>query len=490
MSSARRATVRALALALTLTACGTTVLVRRVEPAAGPTAEPTASREQQLSRGTQEAVNLARGAPRLEPTGSGDPRCATNADPERGFTATSMKWGTIIPLSGALRPLGEQTARVMRVAVNYLNTITSVPGSFDWGCPGRPGIWGRTVELKVLSLNANTQDEAAAAMRRLIDVEKVFLVRDCYLESNLMGPATAYQNQKRVPGIWCFFSEMPFPRLAPWNYAPGTDPLKVAAIHTGYLMNTLGRRRLAILTDPSLMRNQVPVVRRIYRAITGRDIPERCIAQKKAQDAPGGMQSEVQQIRTCYGDVDPGNPSPNAVLALDALNGVFGRIAAKNSGWSLDPAVVAWACATCWVQTLADVCADACAGMITDCQALPCIPWSNLPAAQTLEGVRSRYLPNEPKDVLTYGPLAITLGLGIWLGMTGPNLSRERFVATVGNLKDWDAGIGPILNTGPADHFGGKAIWLITFNGRDFSDHTRGFLTLDDVKVPERLTTS
>jgi substrate-binding family protein len=475
------------ALVIGLTACGTTVLARKIEPAGAPT--DATSLGETLTGGTQGDVNIGAGGPRLNTNTTGDPKCATNSNTAHGFTESTIKWGTIIPLSGALRPLGEQTARVMKVAVNYLNSVTSVPGSFDWGCSLRPGVYGRTVELKVLSLNQNTQDEAAASMRRLIDVDRVFLVRDCYLQSNLMGPATVYQNQNKVPGIWCYFSEMPYPRLAPYNYAPGTDLLKVAAIHTGYLMNTLGLKKLAILSDPSLENNQVRIVRQVYEHITGREIPERCIAYKKAQEAPGGMQSEIQQIRTCYAGVDP-DPSPNSVIALDALNGVFGAISAKNAGWGMGTVDVQWSCATCWVQTLADVCRDACQGMLTDCQALPCIPWSTLPAAETLRNVRARYLPNEPEDVLTYGPIAITLGLGLWLAMTGPQLSREGLIKTVGNLKNFDAGIGPILNTGPNDHFGGKAIWLITFNGRNFSDYSKGFLTLEQVKVPERLTTS
>jgi substrate-binding family protein len=471
---------------LVLTACGTTVLARKIEPAGAPTVEPTTIRKTQLTKGSKSDLTIGR-----NPLGiTGQARCATNSDPKHGLTATSMKWGTIIPLSGALRPLGEQTARVMRVAVQYLNSVTQIPNGFDWSCPGRPGIWGRTVELKVLSLNQNTQDEAAAAMRRLIDVEHVFLVRDCYLQSNLMGPATQYQNQKKVPGIWCYFSEMPYPRMAPWNFAPGTDLLKVAAVHTGYLMNTLGRKKLAILTDPSLMNNQVRVVKQIFKYINGYDMPDRCIAKKKAQEAPGGMQSEIQQIRSCYSERFPSSPTPDSVIALDALNGIFGALSAENAGWSMTTSGVQWSCATCWVQTLADVCRDACTGMITDCQALPCIPWSNLPAAQTLEGVRARYLPNEPKDVLTYGPIAITLGLGLWLGMTGPNLNQRAFIHTVGNLTNFDSGIGPILNTNAEDHFGGKAIWLVKFTGSSFDDYTHGFVTLSDVKVPERLTTS
>lgn len=470
-----------------LAACGTTVVTRPSGPLAAPIGEPTSPGVKPTAGGLQ-PPNLSGLGPKLDTGSAGDPKCATNSNQAHGFTESTIKWGTIIPLTGALRPFGEQTARVMRASVNYLNTITSFAGSFDWGCSLRPGIYGRKVELKILSLNQNTQDEAAAAMRRLIDVENVFLVRDCYLQPNIMGPATDYQNRKRVPGIWCFSSGQPYPELAPYNFAPGTDPLKTAAVHAGYLMNTLGRKRLAVLADPAMEDNGVRIVKQIYRHLTGREMPDRCVGYTRTQDAPTGMQSEIQQIRNCYQDEDPSNPSPNAVLALFAFQGVFGALSAQNAGWSTDPAQVQWACATCWVDTLADLCRDACRGMLTDCQALPCIPWSDLPGAKALREVKKRFLPGEPEDVLTYGPLAITTGLGIWLGMTGPDLSREKLVRTVGNLRNWDAGIGPIINTGPNDRFGGRALWLITFNGNGFSDRTKGFLTLDDVKIPDSLT--
>ena len=141
---------------------------------------------------------------------TGSSNCATNSDPAQGFTANSMRIGTIIPLTGALRPLGEQTVNVMKVAVNAtLNNSTHIPGpyaSVDWGCPTRDGVFGRHVNLDVFSLQQNSPEEALAGMRRLIDVDHVFLVRDCYLESNLMGAAVQYENQQGVPGVWCFFS--------------------------------------------------------------------------------------------------------------------------------------------------------------------------------------------------------------------------------------------------------------------------------------------
>jgi substrate-binding family protein len=479
-----------LVLALVASGCGETVLVKNLTPNATVAQGPQAAQQRgpTLRKPTQ-SVNLGVQAPRLRGGSAAQSKCATNSNPSQGFTSTSMKWGTIIPLSGALRPLGEQTARVMKVSVNILNSITSLPGTFDWGCPKRPGIYGRTVQLKVLSLNQNTQDETAAAMRRLIDVDKVFLVRDCYLELNITGPATQYQNAKKVPAVWCYFNDMPYPKLARYNFAPGTDPLKNLAIQLAFMVRKLHRKRLAILSDPAFRRNHVVVEKQVYKYLLGRDVPDRCIVYTKGQDAQGGMQAQIQQIRTCYSGVDPAHPEPDMVIANDAFNGIFGAISATNGGWDAQANNVQWSCNTCWVQTLADLCREACEGMITDCQALPCIPWSKLPAAATLRDVKRQYLASEPEDILTYGPLAITLGLGVFLGTVGPDLSREKLAHTLGNLRNFDFGIGPILNTNSQDHFGGKAVWLIKFTNGGFEDYTNGFVTLSQMGVPERLTT-
>src|SRR5947208_14451359 len=89
-------------------------------------------------------------------------------------------------------------------------------------------------------------------MRRLIDVNHDFLIRDCYLESNLMGAAVQYQNSKGVPAIWCS-SSSDGPQLRPWDYAPGTNTNVEAAIHAAYEIEVLHKKHLAILTDPSVL---------------------------------------------------------------------------------------------------------------------------------------------------------------------------------------------------------------------------------------------
>jgi hypothetical protein len=424
-------------------------------------------------------------------SGGGDIPCATTSNPEEGFTAESIKLGTIIPVSGALRPLGEQTARVMKLAVDRINTLDKLPGPYDyvWGCGERPGIFGRQLELEIYSLQNQTPEEALGGMRRLIDIEKVFLVRDCYLQSNLMGPATQYQNSKGVPAIWCHFSEMGA-GLAPWNYGPGINPYVAAAIEVGYLIKKLNRERLAIIADPGVKDTLVKVVRRVAAHLK-HPIPADCVVLKKAQEASSGMRSEVTAIRTCYG----AGQTPDSVVALDALNAVFGAMEAKSQGWRGADNNVVWDCTglSCWITSLADICGNACEGMHTNCASLPCVPWASekqYPSVKNFNDFHDEWVPREPEDILTYAPQAITSGIALWLTMTGPDLSREKFIETVGSLNNWSSGTGPTITMSDTDHYGARAVWIIKYTGRApyFTDVTGDFITLDSVGVPEELT--
>src|SRR5207247_7146085 len=171
---------------LAAAACGHTVIVAPLaqRPAAAQKVlKQELRRERQegtrttLSQGGASSVNISGDATRDTAAGVAAPagsKCATTSNPAEGYTDDSLTIGTIIPLTGALRPLGEQVLSVMRLAVQFsLNQSTHIPGpysSIDWGCPTRDGVFGRHVSLKVYSLQNNTPEEALAGMRRLIDV--------------------------------------------------------------------------------------------------------------------------------------------------------------------------------------------------------------------------------------------------------------------------------------------------------------------------------
>lgn len=422
-------------------------------------------------------------------------KCATTSNPEQGFTADTLKIGTILPLTGASRPLGEQTARAMQASIEQImNRQDSLGGAYaglNWGCPDRPGMYGRRVELEIYSLQNSTPEEALAGMRRLIDAEKVFLVRDCYLVDELMGAAARYQNERGVPSVWCYYSEDPLPGLAPWSFAPGVSPLVQTAINTAFPIRNEGRKSLAILADPTHERNLVPVVRRVAEHL-GQPIPEACIVYKRIQEASAGMRSEVTKLRTCRG---VGAPT-DMVVALDGVLATFGALEAQNQGWRPADARVHWTCTgtSCWANVLAEICGTACESMTTNCSSLPCIPWADpqrYPAVQLFRDIHRRYLSQEPEDILTYAPMAITASNAVFYATIGPDLSREKVRQTLTSLRDWNFGIGPVLNTSEQDHFGGRATWIIKFTGGPpfYDDVTGGFLTLDDVGVPQSVVT-
>ena len=500
----RRGSALLVTCALMLAACtGNAVLVERRtgegELLAGEGgSDPSGSA---LAKGGSKGVNVggssgstsggSDGSDEQVASGGGTQKCATTSNPEQGFTASTLKLGTIIPLTGALRPLGEQTARVMRLAIDRVNQTDKIPGPYplNWGCPERPGVFGRKLELEIFALQANTPEEALSGMRRLIDVEKVFLVRDCYLQSNLMGPALQYSESNDVPTTYCWFSEMGL-ELAPHSFSPGTSEHVSTAIQAGYLFKKMKRKRVAVLADPGRRSNLVPIIKNVAKHF-GHPIPNDCIVYKKAQEASSGMDSEITRIRTCYGGT---NPSPDAVMATDALNAVFGAREAAQQGWRGATNNVQWSCGgtSCWVTTLADICGDACAGMITHCASLPCVPWASetkYPSVKNFNDFHEQYASNEPEDILTYAPAAITSGLALWLTMTGPDLSREKFVDTLQGLNNWSAGIGPINDIRPYDHYGAKSHWIIKYTGRApwFDDVTGDFITLQDVGVPAEI---
>src|SRR5436189_2808866 len=104
--------------------------------------------------------------------------------------------------------------------------------------------------------------------------------------------------------------------------------------------------------------------------------------------------------------------SPDAVVTSDGLNLTFGALAARDQGWQTH-----WDSgpSSAWVTSLAELCGDACAGATTDCQALPCVPWASPVKYPSVARLRERYdtyLRSYPPDILTFGPQAITDGIG------------------------------------------------------------------------------
>lgn len=408
-------------------------------------------------------------------SGASESKCADSAT-DTGVTEDSIVWGTILPLSGPTRPLGEQTARVMKRAVSYMNSRThdiSRP-DLNWGCPGRKGIYGREVDLKIAAISSDSEDDVLQAMRRLVDVEDAFLVRDCYLQASLMGPAHSYAERNGVTTFHCYPESLQQPQLAPHTWALGTSRQVQAALFVGYLVNELGRSRIGVLYDPTYQ-EQLETVRYVADQL-GVEIVEE--VEARAQTAVNGRRSEVIELREA---------NPDAIIVLDALNATYAGVAAGQLQWRPKDSGVAWACNNCWLKFQVDVCGENCETMITNTSGVPFEPFND--ASKQLWDTKRQIFPNEPDDILTFAAILITSGLFIYTAEAGLDLTREKLEQVFLSLENYSGGGLPPITTAPDDHFGAKADWLVEFSGRSwpngFNSLSGGFISLDQVGVQE-----
>lgn len=496
----QRTPLRSLVLLLTLSlvaaACSETVLVRELEGggqastplepdgATAPTDGATADTGTPVVDGTAAPGALPRQTASPQATFSPVPaekRCADGPGPDQGILEDEIVWGAILPLSGPTRPLGEQTARVMRRMVEYYNQLTYDPGnpSVEWGCPDRPGIFGRKIRLEIAAISSDSEDDVLAAMRRLIDVDKVFLVRDCYLQASLMGPGHAYAEDRGITTYQCYPESLPQPALAPHTFAPGTPGATSAALLVGHMINVLGHKRIALMYDPTYERS-AGVVERVTEALGGEIVSK---IEARAQTAVNGRRSEVIAMRQA---------DPDGVIILDALNATYAGVAAGQLQWRPQDSGVTWACNKCWLKFQVDVCGENCAGMLTTTAGVPFEAYDE--GSKFLIESKQRNLPNEPDDVLTYAAILITAGLVNRLALTGPDLTRAKFEAMLESYNGPPGAGIPPLYTGPNDHFGGSSDWIIEFTGRSwpngFGDVSDGYSSLDDVGVSRELARS
>jgi ABC-type branched-subunit amino acid transport system substrate-binding protein len=483
----RRMIALLLATTMVTVACGQTVLVREIERpggeavASGSSGEVTQDADSTSASSSaagpadenQQAVQGKHAEDSKPALPESDKQCADSAI-GTGVTKDKITWGTILPLSGPTRPLGEQTARVLKRSVNYYNTLDHDPSRPDlnWGCPGRKGIYGRQVELKIAAISSDSEDDALQAMRRLVDVENAFLVRDCYLQSSLMGPAHDYAERNGVTTFWCYPESIPQPELAPHTWALGTDRQTQAALLTGYLMKKMGGKRVAMLYDPTY-EQQAEAVRSVVAKLGGEMVEE---VQARAQTAVNGRRSEVMAMR---------NANPDSVIVLDALNATYAAVAAGQLGWRPKDSGVGWACANCWLKFQADVCGENCETMITNTGSIPFKP--NNKGAQQLWEAKQRVLPNEPNDALTFAGMVITAGLFIYTAEAGADLTRKKLEQVFQSLDGYTSGVTAPITTSSGNHFGASEDWLIRFTGKSwpntFTDLTGGRIGLDEVGV-------
>jgi len=147
----------------------------------------------------------------------------------------------------------------------------------------------------------------------------------------------------------------------------------------------------------------------------------------------------------------------NGVFSASNITLVFGMQAAARQSWK-----VPWVAKSAWGRAATDNCGSACDGGYTDNNGWgwPAIETPQM--AQYLSTMRT-YYPDGARyaDAQTLGGWIGMMAFEYAAGTLGAALTRQGLIGVLGNLRNFETGIGPTINTSPSDHLGMRRLMML-----------------------------
>ncbi|MGZ4104094.1 MAG: ABC transporter substrate-binding protein [Actinomycetota bacterium] len=376
-----------------------------------------------------------------------------------GVTASTINLGIIVPLDGPAAALGRPLYRATQAYVNALNA--------------RGGIHGRLVQLFLQTACINCEDENLLAAKALVEQKHVFAIVNTYMNTYAFGAAMNYLNQQHVPLIegWTGIGSESVTWDAaqtPWNvyytvrnedgvriYADWLDTVMSHWASAGKLPFPGNPHWVATVgLDVTQDRRRAAEFKRVWEA-RGPDykvVSQQYVAAQ--EEVVTRMDSFISAMK---------NAKANAAFSASNITMVFGMQAANRNSWH-----VPWVSKSAWGKAATDNCGPACNGGFTDNNGWG---WAGIrtPQMQQYLATMERYFP----EGATY---ADAQTLGGWIGMMafeyaatqlGADLTRTALIDVLGNLHNFDTGIGAPITTSPADHLGmGELMMLQICNNK------------------------
>lgn len=376
-----------------------------------------------------------------------------------GVTASTINLGIIVPLDGPAAALGRPLYRATQAYVNALNA--------------RGGIHGRLVQLFLQTACINCEDENLLAAKALVEQKHVFAIVNTYMNTYAFGAAMNYLNQQHVPLIegWTGIGSDSVTWDAaqtPWNvyytvrnedgvqiYADWLDTVMSHWAAAGKLPFPSNPHWVATVgLDVTQDRHRAAEFKRVWEA---RGPGYRVVSQQYVaaqEEVVTRMDSFISAMK---------NAKANGAFSASNITMVFGMQAANRNSWH-----VPWVSKSAWGKAATDNCGAACNGGFTDNNGWG---WAGIrtPQMQQYLATMERYFP----EGATY---ADAQTLGGWIGMMafeyaaaqlGADLTRPALMNILGNLHNFDTGIGAPITTSPADHLGmGELMMLQICNNK------------------------
>jgi ABC-type branched-subunit amino acid transport system substrate-binding protein len=367
---------------------------------------------------------------------------------DEGVTADVIRIGTIQPMDGPAAQLGRPLYRTTQAYVNALNA--------------RGGINGRLVELHLQTACINCEDENKLAAKALVEQKHVFAIVNTYMNTYAFSAALGYLVEKRVPLIqgWSGTGSESITwgsKQTPWNVyytvrnddgvrvfarwlqAALTQWAKARALPADqdcaqhpYWVATVG---LQTTQDERRAEEFAKVWRSFGSAYQVRN-HQSVAAEEEAVTRMDSFISAMKDSDAC------------GVFSASNITLVFGMQAAKRQAWK-----VPWVAKSAWGRAATDNCGSSCDGGFTDNNGWG---WPEImtPQMRQYHDVMSRYYPDSTDDAQTLGGWIGMMAFEYGAGRLGADLTRRGLIDVVGNLRNFETGIGARISTSSADHLG------------------------------------
>ena len=376
-----------------------------------------------------------------------------------GVTASTISIGIIVPMDGPAAELGRPLYRATQAYVNGLNA--------------RGGIHGRLVQLFLQTACINCEDENLLAAKALVEQKHVFAIVNTYMNTYAFGAALNYLNQQHVPLIegWTGIgpeSETWSADQTPWNVYYTVRNEDAVQIYADWLNTVMAHWASAgklpfpshphwvatVGLDVTQDRKRAAEFKRVWEARGGdyKVVTQQYVAAQ--EEVVTRMDSFISAMK---------NAQANGAFSASNITMVFGMQAANRNNWH-----VPWVSKSAWGKAATDNCGAACNGGFTDNNGWG---WSGIRTPQMNQylATMERYFP----EGATY---ADAQTLGGWIGMMafeyaatqlGADLTRPALMNILGNLHNFDTGIGAPITTSPSDHLGmGETMMLQICNNK------------------------
>jgi len=345
-----------------------------------------------------------------------------------------IKLGTVLPLEGGQRTLGEPVLRATQAYIDEVNA--------------RGGVGGHRLQLIAYSACVVCQDDALQAVRRLVEQDGVFALVNTYPMVVAFQPVIGYLVQKGVPLVQGGAENQTTDALSPVNF--GTLPTGLFYVRFLSVMATqfehMKRVGITYINVPSEA-NGIPAIERELNRMGVQVVDKEPVAAQ--EDAVTNMDSVVTRMRASGAD---------GVIGTNPAVLIFGRLAASRQGWQAH-----WVGEAAW-STLVETgrgttCDDV---VLTDTAGLSYIDRDSPQMHQYLDTMARRYPGGEISG----------LTLAAWVGMqltsellmrSGPD--RVAFIRTLEATKNLDLGTTAPLTFSPDRHLGGTATQLLRLKG-------------------------